>query len=146
MRLGLALGVLLLSAGAAEAASCSVSDASLSLGVIDPAAGAAVPSSGIINVTCSLGAAYAVGLNNGANASGGVRRLKHGSSSSYLAYELYKTPLLSARFGDAVVSERASEIGLGIAANPVAVYATVPSGQTAPAGSYGDQVRITVYF
>ncbi len=146
LRLGASLLIAGLGAGAAEAASCSVDDASLSLGTLDPPTGSLAPSAGIISVTCSLGASYAVGLDNGLHALGSARRLKRSASSDYLTYQLYKDVLMSQRFGDQVASERVSGLGAGLGATPVAVYGAAPAGQTAPSGTYGDSVRITVYF
>lgn len=126
---------------------CSVTDAALNFGTIDPAAGTITPGTTNINVTCNLGTSFAVGLDDGANVSSGARRLRRGSSTEYLDYELYKDVSISGRFGDAVTSERVSALtGLGIAPNVIAVYGHIPSGQAASAGTYSDTVQITVYY
>ena len=126
---------------------CSVTDANLNLGQVNPTVGVTIPATGIVNVTCSLGTTFAVGLGDGLNSSGAQRRMRRGASSDYLDYNLYKDLLMTSRFGDATVGERLSGLlGLGLAATPVTVYATVASGQSAGAGSYADTVQITVYF
>lgn len=155
----LALAILL--AGAAQAATtggnlniqatvvdtCSVTDASLDFGTVDPAAGTTVPATTTIDVTCNLGTGYSVGLNDGANASSGARRLKRGSATEYLGYELYQDPTATTRFGDAVEAERVTELtGLGILPNVIPVYGQIAAGQAASAGVYSDVVQITVYY
>ena len=126
---------------------CSVTDASLDFGTVDPAAGTTVPGTTTIDVTCNLGTGYAVGLNNGVNASSGARRLQRGSAGEYLSYELYQDPTATTRFGDSVTAERVTELtGLGILPNVIPVYGTIAAGQAASAGVYADTVQITVYY
>jgi spore coat protein U-like protein len=125
---------------------CTVQDATLAFGTVNPAVGVTVPTTGLINVTCSLGTAFTVGLGDGLNYSSGDRRMKRSGSSDYLNYNLYRDILVAERFGDTGGSDRASGLGLGLLPTPVSVFGTVPGSQTAPSGSYSDTVQINVYY
>jgi spore coat protein U-like protein len=127
---------------------CSVAPATLDFGTINPTNGVVIPLLGSINVTCSLGTSFSVGLGDGANVTGTQRRMHRNSSTDYLQYELYKDLLGTSRFGNAVTSERMSLPlgGLGILPTPVLFYGTVAANQAAGAGAYSDTVQITVYF
>lgn len=125
---------------------CSASDATVAFGTVNPAVGTTLPTTGLINVTCSLGTAFTVGLDDGLNASSGNRRMKRSGTSDYLTYNLYKDALMSTRFGDTGSSDRAAGTGLGLLPTPISAYGTVASGQSAPPGGYSDTVQITVYY
>jgi spore coat protein U-like protein len=131
---------------ATVADTCGVTDAALSFGTIVPTAGTAVPVTGAISVTCSLGTSFSVGLGNGANASGAVRRMRLGATSNYLTYEIYKDLLTTTRFGDTGSSDRAAGVGVGLLVTPIAFFGSVASGQTASVGAYSDSVQITLYY
>ncbi|MBU1376917.1 MAG: spore coat U domain-containing protein [Alphaproteobacteria bacterium] len=139
-----ATGTLTVQATVSDA--CSVADSTLTFGAVNPNSGVIIPVTTNINVTCTLGTSFSVGLGDGSNVSGGNRRLRRGATSDYLRYELYKDLLMTARFGDTGSSDRAAGLGLGIAATPVLVYGAIPSSQTAASGSYADSVQITLYY
>jgi spore coat protein U-like protein len=125
---------------------CSVADAALTFGSVNPTTGTAAPVTANIAVTCTLGTAFSVGLDDGQNLSGGSRRMRRGSTTDYLKYELYKDLLMTTRFGDTGSSDRASGLGLGITSTPVTVYGSIPSSQSVGSGSYADTVQITLYY
>ena len=137
-------GTLTVQATVADA--CSVADAALTFGAVNPTAGVAIPVTANINVTCTLGTSFTVGLGDGSNVSGGNRRLRRGATTDYLRYELYKDLTMLSRFGDSGASDRAAGIGLGITVTPVIVYGAIPGSQTAASGSYSDSVQITLYY
>jgi spore coat protein U-like protein len=141
---GTATGNLNIQANVADA--CTVSDATLAFGVVNPTNGTVLPSSTPINVTCTLGTPFSVGLNDGQNANASQRRLRRGATTDYLNYELYKDLLMLGRFGDTVGERATGLLGLGVLPTVVTVYGAVPSGQTAASGSYADVVQITVYY
>lgn len=99
-----------------------------------------------INVTCTKGLPFQVGINDGSNALTGQRRMKNDSASDYLEYELYKSLTGNDRFGDAIVTQRANGVGNGTVPVIVPVYGQILAGQSEPAGNYLDNAVITVYF
>ncbi|HEV2651492.1 MAG TPA: spore coat U domain-containing protein [Rhizomicrobium sp.] len=96
-----------------------------------------------INVLCTKGVNYQVGIGDGSNVSGGQRRLVN--NGNYMSYELYKSLTGSDRFGDADTSQRVSGTSTGSSVG-VPVFGQIMSGTTVPAGQYLDTATITVYF
>src|ERR1700761_1254213 len=96
-----------------------------------------------INVLCSSGVNYQVGISDGSNVSGGQRRLVN--NGKYISYELYKSLTGSDRFGDTDTSQRVSGTSTGSSVG-VPVFGQIMSGVTVPAGQYLDTATITVYF
>lgn len=135
-----------LTVSATVADACSVSDTALAFGSVTPSAGVTTPVSVNISVTCTLGTTFSVGLGNGSNLNGGLRRMRRGTTSDYLTYELYRDMTATSRFGDTGSSDRATGTGLGVSATPIAVYGKVPAGQSVAAGGYSDTVLITLYY
>lgn len=110
------------------------------------------PISQTIKIRCSAGAAYSVGLDNGRNASGGVRRMKSGTN--YLSYDIFKSASLTDRWGN-VGSARRSSADANI--NPTTYDSTTeqsfnyraaidPSQPTPPVGAYEDRIILDVTF
>lgn len=132
---------------ASVVATCTVASGTLAFGVINPAVGTTSLPSTNLSVTCTLGTPFSVGLGDGANASGGQRRMKGATQLQYLSYDLFRDAMGTQRFGDSVTSQRlASQTGLGVTANALPVYGAVSSGQSAAADTYSDTVPITVYY
>lgn len=131
---------------ATVADACGVTDATLSFGTVTPSAGTTLPVAGSISVTCTLGTPFSVGLNDGLNVSGGARRMRKSGTTDYLTYDLYKDALGLTRFGSAGGDRFTGGLGLGIIATPVAVFGSVPSGQSTSTGAYADTVQITLYY
>ncbi len=126
---------------------CSVTNALLDFGTVNPTNGTLLPALGGIAVTCSLGTPFTVGVDNGTNAASGQRRLRRGATTDYLNYELYKDLTLQTRFGDTGASDRATGLlGLGITSTPVVFYGSVPGSQSGGGGSYSDSVQVVVHF
>lgn len=107
-----------------------------------------------ILIRCSAGAAYTVGLDNGANALNGVRRMRDGTTSNYISYDIYKTATSTSRWGPTGADRRSSasaDANAGtydsVTTQGYTYRAQVLPGQvTPPAGSYKDTVRIDVTF
>ena len=132
---------------ATVASACSVANAALSFGPINPIAGAALAVNTNILVTCTQGTTFQVALGDGANASSGQRRMKGTNTGSFLSYELYQDAAGATRFGDAVNGQRVlNQSGLGTVANSIPVHASVLSGQNSPADAYADNVQIKIYY
>ncbi len=123
---------------------CAISAANIALGAYDPiTANATNAATGSVTVQCTKNTPYDVKLDDGANASGGARRMKHASQSEYLSYELYsdsghQTAWNSTTFVSGKVSSRT--------AVTIPVYAFIPAAQDVPEGSYTDTVTATIEF
>jgi spore coat protein U-like protein len=132
---------------------CTITAPNISFGSA-PVVSAFTPVTGqTINLACTKGSAYTVGLNDGQNAVsvGGRRRMVSGGS--YLAYDIFKSAGTT-RWGSVGSARRASadaEInpgnGLGTGSQVFNYNARIYNDQTTPpAGTYLDSVVLDVGF
>jgi len=100
-----------------------------------------------IGMTCTGRTAWQVGLNNGNNASGSIRRMRLGATGNYVAYELYNNPARSSatRWGNTLTTDTVPGSGTGVAQS-LTVYGRVPAPQSAAAGSYSDIITVTINY
>ncbi|MDR6840207.1 Csu type fimbrial protein [Pseudoxanthomonas sacheonensis] len=98
-----------------------------------------------INMTCTGRTAWNVGLNNGQNASGSIRRMRLGATGNYVAYELYSNPGRTVRWGNTINTDTIPGTGTGVVQS-LTVYGRVPATQTVPSGSYSDIITVTVTY
>lgn len=122
---------------------CTITTGSVAYGTVDPTLNTNIDQSGTFSVTCTSGAAWTIGLDNGSNVLTGQRRLRVGATTNYLNYNLYTDA------GRATAWTTAAPLagtGDGLAQTQT-IFARIPSGQTtAPAGSYVDTVSATINF
>jgi len=98
-----------------------------------------------IDMTCTGRTGWNVGLNNGQNASGSVRRMRLGATGNYVAYELYSNSGRTTRWGNTINTDTIPGTGTGLAQS-LTVYGRVPATQTVPSGSYSDIITVTVTY
>ena len=128
---------------ASVTANCTISAGALAFGAYDPVvanASANLDQTSTISVACTKGATASVGLDNGANFSGG-RRMKSGTD--YLGYEMYSDSGRSTVWNTAAP---VSYTAASKAASSLTVYGRAAGGQDVPAGSYSDTVIATITF
>lgn len=105
---------------------------------------------GALNVNCTSGTAYTIGLNGGINTTGAIaapvagnRRMRFGSTASYVGYELYQNTGRTTFWGNTTGSWLA---GTGTGASvSVPVYGRVVSANTV-AGAYEDTITATITY
>lgn len=105
-----------------------------------------------LNVSCTKGSNYTVGLDDGQNVSGDRRRMKS-SANNYLAYDIFKSAG-TVRWGSSGAARRASTdadvnpgAGTGIGSQVFNYNAKVYTDQaTPPAATYSDSVILDVQF
>lgn len=96
-----------------------------------------------IGLTCTGRTAWQLGIGNGLNASGNVRRMRS-AAGLFVPYELYRDSGRSQRWGTTLGSDTVAGTGTG-AAQSQTVYGRV-APQTATPGSYSDTVVVTVTY
>ncbi|PYE31815.1 spore coat protein U-like protein [Idiomarina fontislapidosi] len=96
-----------------------------------------------IQMTCSDGLAYQIGINNGSNESGSVRNMFNAINSELIGYEVYQDAARTTRWGDVNSGEELSTNGTGTQQNYV-VYGRVPSAVAPSTGTYSDTLTVTV--
>lgn len=99
-----------------------------------------------IIVRCPSGTNWRLGLSNGSNASGNVRRMRS-AAGNFINYELYKNAARSQRWGNTPGTDTSDGTGAG-ESTPLSqtVYGRVPPQATAPAGAYSDMVTVTLTY
>lgn len=152
--------LLLLGAMDAHASSCSVSATPLAFGAYTSPGGARVDSSASVVVTCTptylllaCTTSYTLSLSNGVVGGPGSRQMAAGAGR--LQYGLFSDAARSTPWGDGGAS--GSKVGgsittglLGLLCLPGVrnhtVYGRLPANQSVPAGSYVDQVVLTITY
>lgn len=128
--------------------SCQVSASALSFGSFATIDNANVDATTTIDVTCSNGTTYDVGLDAGqaTGATVTTRQMEITATGSFLDYSLYSDSGRSTNWGETVDTDTVAGTGTG-EAQSLTVYGRVPSGQqTAPVGSYSDTIAVTVTY
>jgi spore coat protein U-like protein len=97
------------------------------------------------SMTCTGRTAWNVGLDDGLNAGGGVRRMRRGAGSDRVAYELYTTGARNVRWGDTIGTDTVTGTGTG-SAQSLVIHGRIPAPQSVPAGSYSDTVTVTITY
>ncbi len=124
--------------------SCSVSAATLNFGNAGSLA-TNIDATTSINVTCSTGTPYQIGLNagNGTGATVSNRKMTYGGST--VSYQLYSDSARTTNWGNSVGSDTVGGTGNGSAQNLV-VYGRVPSQPTPAPATYSDTIVVTVTY
>jgi spore coat protein U-like protein len=111
----------------------------------------AVNGSSTVSVTCTNGSPFAIGMDNGANASGSQRRMISGSN--FLNYNLYvdsahSFPWSTATSNSSCTTSGDCYLGTGTgSAQSINIYGVVPITAVAPpSGTYTDTVTMTITF
>jgi len=137
-------------------ANCTVSAAPLNFGTYNPLvthAATALVASQALTLKCTKGTvATSVDLDNGANFSGGTRRMRSGATGHYLTYQLRKevahTHVRAAGATNRVMSDASTSNNraLTISGTALTVFGRIPQNQGVTMGSYSDTVSMTINF
>lgn len=124
---------------------CAISATPLSFGTYDPTAVAADDATSTIDVKCTNGTLYNVGLNAGGSAGASVTSRKMSGGGKTLDYSLYQDTARATNWGNTVGSDAVSGTA-GVAATSLTVYGRIPAGQNVPVGSFADTVTATIAY
>ena len=100
-----------------------------------------------ISVNCTNGVDYTIGMNNGANALGLVRRMASGAN--FMTYDVYTAATRAGAESVAAVGTAAPAnfIGTGTGAGQtITVFGRIPSQSTPPVGTYTDTLVVTLQY
>ena len=141
---GTANGTMLVSATVLE--SCTVVATPMLFGALTEVGAANVDSTATLTLACTPNADFYIGMNDGANASSGQRRLKHSANAEFLNYNLYIDSGRSQPWGNtAGTNTKPGTAPLGTSIHTV--YGQIPAGVAGvSAGAYADTVTVTVTF
>jgi spore coat protein U-like protein len=131
---------------AVTVSACAVAASPLVFGTLNQLNGGANDSQTTVTVTCTPGTPYDVGLDQGAHATGGVRRMAGTLGSASIPYMLYSNASRSAVWGNTVGTNTVGGTA-GLLPSTLTVYGRVPAGTPAVAAdAYSDAVTVTVTF
>lgn len=125
--------------------SCIVDANDLAFGNYNPLSGSVLNGSTTLNVTCTSGTGYNVGLNQGAGPGATVAARKMSNGGNSLVYSLYQEASYSSVWGNSIGSNTVSNTGTG-AVQTLTVYGQIAASQSVPPGSYSDTITVTVTF
>ncbi|MGO3670036.1 MAG: Csu type fimbrial protein [Vreelandella alkaliphila] len=104
-----------------------------------------------IDITCTKGSDYSVGLSDGQHAAGNIRRMEN--SGQYLDYQLYKGVTGNNRWGNGGSERRASSTADTNPGTPSGIpqgftyrAEILPGQNTPPPGTYTDMIVVDVIF
>jgi spore coat protein U-like protein len=127
---------------------CFVQTAPLDFGTYDPVQANATTSldgQSTLTVSCTKGTVVTVGIDDGANASGQIRRMASGATS-YLNYDLYQDEARTLRWGSTAGQTFNGGIAPSRDPRQFIVYGRVPGAQDVAEGAFQDTVLVTVDF
>ncbi len=125
---------------------CLVTATDLAFGTYDPTATSATDTTSTINVTCTPGTSFTVGLNAGTTAGTTVTTRQMASGANRLNYALYSDAPRSVNWGNTPGTDTPAATVASTTPTALTVYGRVSSQQAVPAGSYTDTVTITVSY
>lgn len=124
---------------------CVVSATPLAFGTYNPVAGTNLDATATLNVTCTQGTGYNVGLSAGGGSSATTTVRKLTSSGNTLNYALYSDSGRTTNWGNTVSTDTVAGTA-GASATAYTVYGRIPGNQNTTAGAYTDSVTVTVTY
>jgi spore coat protein U-like protein len=124
------------------AAVCTITANDLAYGAYDPSVGN-VDASTTVDIVCTPGTTYDVGLDGGG--SGSVIARQMASGAAVLNYGLYQDAARTTNWGDTVGTDTVAGVGGGGIQN-ITVYGRIPTSQFVAPGAYSDTVTATVTY
>jgi len=125
---------------------CAVSASNLAFGTYSPIGGSALDGTSTITVTCTLGTAYNVRIDPGANgASVAARQMLRASGTETLPYSLYRNAGRTQNWGQTDNTDTVTSTGSGVSQGHT-VYGRIPASGNVPSGSYSDTVNVIVNY
>ncbi|MEH3105812.1 MAG: spore coat U domain-containing protein [Sphingomonas fennica] len=136
---------------AASAVSCGVTTAPANFGVYNPLSAAAATTTGTVEVACTctvvdcVAFAYRVEMTAGQSGNAASREMR--GPSGKLLYNLYQDSNHSAVWGSAASSYSVIYLlALFGSSQKTTVFARAPAGQKIRAGTYSDNVMVTITY
>ena len=109
----------------------------------------AVTAQADLEVQCTNGTDYQIGLGFSANASGSQRRMKHSTASEYINYDLFTDAGLTDPWGDTIDTDtkgHSTRLTGNGQSQLQRVYGRVPVQAVSQPGAYSDTITVTVTY
>lgn len=125
---------------------CVVTANPLNFGSYDPTSATALDASTTLNVLCTVGTSFTVGLNAGTATGATVTTRKMTQGANTLNYALYREAARTNNWGNTAGTDTPPATTAPIGVTPLTVYGRVPAGQNVPSGGYADTITVTVNY
>lgn len=125
--------------------SCEVSAENLVFGPYDPIDAAPLEAASDIDITCTNGSDYDVGLDEGQGSAASVTARSMTGATDELNYALFRNPGRTQNWGETIDTDTEPGTGTGTL-QTLTVYGRIPAQQPAPADDYVDTVTVTVTY
>jgi spore coat protein U-like protein len=124
-------------------AACTISASNLNFGAYSRVQ---LDGTATLSATCSSGAPYNIGLNQGASTGASVTTRKMtGPAGELLNYSLFQDSARTINWGNTVGTDTVTATGTGIA-QTFTVFGRLPASQSAGPGAYADTITVTLFF
>jgi spore coat protein U-like protein len=137
------VAILLIACGVRQAVADSCTVTSVLPVVFGSFSGSTIRVTGSVTFLCTQGASYAIGLSAGSGSGATVYSRNMSGAGGALSYSLFSDPGYSINWGDTGGAGLVSGAATG-GSQTVSIYAQLPAGQYAPAGSYNDLATVTI--
>jgi spore coat protein U-like protein len=125
---------------------CSVAASNLAFGIYDPAAVDPTDGTTTLNVTCSNGTPYVVGLDEGVGQQATLTQRKlTATSQNFLFYALYVDAGHSTVWGDTVGVNTVAGTGAGTLQS-LTVHGRIPAQQVVTPATFTDTITVTLTY
>lgn len=125
---------------------CVVDAADMAFGSYNPTSGTPTDATAAINVTCTSGTSFTVGLNSGVGSGATVSARKMTSGVNHLNYALYRDTSRTLNWGESAGVDTPSAIVASSSASVLTVYGRISAQQNVPAANYSDTITVTVTY
>ncbi len=125
---------------------CSVSASSLDFGNYDPTSVTDLDASTTLDVLCTIGTSFTVGLSAGTASGATVTTRAMTNGGDTLDYALYQDAGRTTNWGNTPGADTPASAIAGLTATSYTVYGRVAQGQNVAAGSYSDTITVTVNY
>lgn len=125
---------------------CSVAASNLAFGVYDTASATPTDGTTTLNVTCSNGTPYTVGLDEGTGQQATVAQRKlTATSQNFLVYALYVDAARTTVWGETIGVNTVAGTGAGTLQS-LTVHGRVPAQQTVTPATFTDTITVTLTY
>ncbi|MFC4594333.1 spore coat U domain-containing protein [Sphingobium tyrosinilyticum] len=125
---------------------CLVTATNMAFGTYNPTSTTPTDSTSTINVTCTPGTMFNIGLNAGSTGGATVTTRQMLNGVTPLSYSLYSNGGRSTNWGNTPGSDTVSQTASTILPMSFTVYGRIPQQQDVGAGTYTDTVTVTVSY
>lgn len=125
---------------------CILDASDLAFGNYDPTSASAVDATTTVQVTCTTGTSFTVGLNAGLASGATVTTRKLQNGANLLAYQLYSNAGRTTNWGNTPGTDTPAATVATTTPTTLTVYGRLAALQNVPAGSYSDTVTVTVNY